>query len=136
MTGEWPGRPLVDHYLANSSAPNPRTLAILAEADRGRERRANSDHQKGHTMANDTTTFNKAADKLIAAGADDVTKTVQLGALMDKIGVPMMSFERYEHDPAIRALFNSRGIRRMTPEEVATGKLAPSTPDTAAHTAP
>lgn len=134
MTGEWPGQPLVDHYLATSGNPNPRTLAILAEADR--ERRTNSDHQKGPTMANDTTTFNKAADKLIAAGADNVTKTVQLGALMDRIGVPMMSFERYEDDPAICALFNSRGVRRMTPEEVATGKLAPSTPDTAAHPAP
>ena len=136
MTGEWPGQPLVDHYLATTTNPNPRTLAILAEADRGRARRTNPDNQKEHAMANDHTTFNKAADKLIAAGADDATKTEQLAALMDKIGVPMMSFERYEHDDAIRALFNSRGIRRMTPEEIATGKLAPRTPDTAAHTAP
>lgn len=35
----WPSGSLVEHYLRNGGTPNERSLAILAEADRGRERR-------------------------------------------------------------------------------------------------
>jgi hypothetical protein len=60
--------------------------------------------------------FNGIADALVKDHADDRTKTDVLSALMDRIGVPMMSAERYRHDPAIRALFASRGVTLLDKE--------------------
>lgn len=62
--------------------------------------------------------FNEVADALLRIGADDRTVHSVLSALMDCIGVPLYSFERYRHIPAIEALFNERGVRRATPEEM------------------
>lgn len=54
--------------------------------------------------------FNDHADLLIAGGADDAALYESLSYLMDAIGVPMMSYARYRHVPAIKRLFNERGI--------------------------
>jgi hypothetical protein len=62
--------------------------------------------------------FNEVADALLRIGADERTLHDVLAALMDRIGVPMVSFEPYRHIPAIEALFNERGVRRATPEEM------------------
>lgn len=63
--------------------------------------------------------FNAVADALVRADADDHITTEVLSALMDRVGVPLMSFDRYKDVPAIEDLFNSRGVRRATPEEIA-----------------
>jgi hypothetical protein len=62
--------------------------------------------------------FNAVADALIRHGANPRTKRDVLATLMDRIGVPLMSFSRYLTDPTIEALFNERGLRRATPEEI------------------
>lgn len=69
--------------------------------------------------------FNEVAEALLRAGVDERTLHDVLAALMDRIGVPLLSFEPYAHIPAIEALFNSRGIRRATPDEMARGVEAP-----------
>jgi len=66
--------------------------------------------------------FNEVADALLRIGANDRTLHDVLAALMDRIGVPLMSFDRYRDHPAIEKLFNERGVRRATPEEMARGE--------------
>lgn len=61
--------------------------------------------------------FNGVADVLVECNVDDDTKHGVLAALMDGIGVPVMSFERYLGEPGIVRLFNERGVRLATPEE-------------------
>ena len=61
-------------------------------------------------MASDTATFEAVADALVRVGASDRIKTHILAATMDVVGVPMLSVKRYRNDPAIVALFASRGV--------------------------
>src|SRR5439155_11827286 len=63
--------------------------------------------------------FEVLADRLIAEGADGQTKHDQLAAMMDRVGVPVMSLERYRDDPAIVGLFAERGVRIASQEEMA-----------------
>lgn len=62
-------------------------------------------------MAGDIQTFEAVADALVRVGASDRLKTHILAATMDVVGVPMLSVKRYRNDPAIVALFASRGVR-------------------------
>jgi hypothetical protein len=66
----------------------------------------------------DQSTFDAVADALIRERATDKTKTTTLAALMDCVGVPMMSLQRYRDDEVIVALFASRGVRFAAPEEM------------------
>ena len=61
--------------------------------------------------------FNLVADALIAGHASQVTTVHVLAALMDKEGVPIMSFERYRNNRDIRGLFLSRGVTLLDPKE-------------------
>lgn len=63
--------------------------------------------------------FEAIADELVRQNADDQTKHDVLAAVMDRVGVPMMSLQRYRDDAAIVALFAERGVRFVTPEEKA-----------------
>jgi len=68
-------------------------------------------------MAGDIETFEAVADALVRVGASDRIKTHILAATMDVVGVPMLSVKRYRDDPAIVALFASRGVRILAPNE-------------------
>lgn len=61
-------------------------------------------------VTRDMRRFEAVADALIRTGATGEMKTAVLAALMDCDGVQMMSASRYRDDPAIRALFASRGV--------------------------
>jgi hypothetical protein len=68
-------------------------------------------------MPSDTQTFEAVADALVRVGASDRIKTHILAATMDVVGVPMLSVKRYKDDAAIVALFASRGVRILGPDE-------------------
>jgi hypothetical protein len=55
------------------------------------------------------TVFDQVAFAL-AGDVDDATMKHVLGALMDRIGVPMMQLEPWKHEPAIVELFAERGV--------------------------
>jgi len=57
--------------------------------------------------------FEAVANELIANKVDDATKHDVLAALMDHVGVPMVSVQQYRQDPAIVALFAERGVRLL-----------------------
>ncbi len=63
--------------------------------------------------------FEAVADQLVKLRADDTTKHDVLAAVMDRVGVPMMSIQRYRRDRAIIALFAERGVRLATDQEKA-----------------
>jgi len=70
-------------------------------------------------MAGDTETFEAVADALVKVHAADRIKTHILAATMDVVGVPMLSVKRYRNDPAIVALFASRGVTIVADAEAA-----------------
>lgn len=80
-------------------------------------------------MPSDQQQFETLADQLIADGADDRTKHDRLAAMMDRVGVPMMSLQRYRDDPAIVALFAERGVRFASQEEMAESRARQGLPD-------
>lgn len=58
----------------------------------------------------DTAIFEAVADALVRVGAPGHVKTEILSATMDVTGVCPFSAERYGGDPAIVALFATRGV--------------------------
>ncbi|MFI5891961.1 hypothetical protein ACIA5D_17810 [Actinoplanes sp. NPDC051513] len=73
---------------------------------------------------NTSNTFEAIADSLVAFDDNrSKTKRAVLAAWMDHEGVPMMSAERYRHDPVIRALFAERGVTLLDPEDGGTAEV-------------